>query len=121
MENEIQELKTADRKGIKNFFENSIEKIRKFDKEMSDCTSFSFPAFPFDLAMKITYNISKFIMKMIFNISKFELFFSCFSISLSIFIYFLVIGSFFLHAYFGFATPFCRVICRIYYVPCSTK
>ena len=38
---------------------------------MSDCTSFSFPAFPFDLAMKITYNISKFIMKMIFNISKF--------------------------------------------------
>ena len=66
MKNEIQELKTADGKGIKNFFENSIEKIRKFDKEMSDCTSFSFPAFPFDLGMKITYNISKFIFKICF-------------------------------------------------------
>lgn len=66
MENEIQELKTADGKGIKNFFENSIEKIRKFDKEMSDCTSFSFPAFPFDLGMKITYNLFKFVSKILF-------------------------------------------------------
>ena len=68
MENEIQELKTADGKGIKKFFKNLTEKIKKIDKEMSDCTSFSFPS---DLAIKITYNISKFIVKMIFDISKF--------------------------------------------------
>lgn len=68
MENEIQELKTADGKGIKKFFKNLTEKIKKIDKEMSDCTSLSFPS---DLAIKITYNISKFIVKMIFDISKF--------------------------------------------------
>lgn len=33
---------------------------------MSDCTSISFPAFPFDFGMKITYNISKFIFKICF-------------------------------------------------------
>lgn len=68
MENGIQEIKTVSRKGMRNFFKSSIEKIRDFDKEMSDCTSFSFPS---DLAIKITYNISKFIVKMIFDISKF--------------------------------------------------
>lgn len=66
MENEIQELKSADGKGIKNFFKNLTEKIKKFDKEMSDCTSFSFPAFPFDLGMKITYNLFKFVSKILF-------------------------------------------------------
>lgn len=68
MENGMQETKTVSRKEMKNFFKGSIKKIKKFDTEMSDWTSFSFPS---DLAMKITYNISKFIMKMIFNISKF--------------------------------------------------
>ena len=66
MENGMQETKTVSRKGMKNFFKSSIEKIKKFDKEMSDCTSISFPAFPFDLGMKITYNISKFIFKICF-------------------------------------------------------
>lgn len=66
MENEIQELKTVSRKGMKNFFKSSIEKIRDFDKEMSDCTSFSFLAFPFDLGMKITYNLFKFVSKVLF-------------------------------------------------------
>ena len=68
MENEMQETKTVSRKGIKKFFKNLTEKIKKIDKEMSDCTSFSFPS---DLAIKIAYNISKFIVKMIFDISKF--------------------------------------------------
>ena len=66
MENGMQKTKTVSRKGMKNFFKSSIEKIKKIDKEMSDCTSISFPAFPFDLGMKITYNISKFIFKICF-------------------------------------------------------
>lgn len=62
MENEMQETKTVSRKGMKNFFKSSIEKIRNFDKEMSDCKEFSFPI---DLGLKITYNISKFIFKIL--------------------------------------------------------
>lgn len=63
MENGMQEAKPVSGKGMKNFFKSPIEKIKKFDKEMSDCKSFSFPI---DLGMKITYNISKFIFKICF-------------------------------------------------------
>ena len=59
----MQETKTVSRKGMKNFFKSSIKKIKKFDKEMSDWTSFSFSAFPIDLGTKIAYNIFKFIFK----------------------------------------------------------
>lgn len=62
MENGTQETKIANGKETKNFFKSSIEKIKKFDKEISDWTSFSFTTFPIDLGMKITYNISKFIL-----------------------------------------------------------
>lgn len=65
MKNGMQETKAVSRKGMKNFFKSSIEKIKKFDKEMSDCTSF-FPAFPIDLGTKIAYNIFKFIFKICF-------------------------------------------------------
>lgn len=73
MENEMQEIKTTGRKGIKNFFKSSIEKIRNFDKEMSDWTSFSFPDFPIDLGMKITYSISKIVFKIFIVLSMIEL------------------------------------------------
>ena len=63
MKNGMQETKAVSRKEMKNFFKSSVEKIKKFDKEMSDCKSFSFPI---DLGMKITYNISKFIFKICF-------------------------------------------------------
>lgn len=63
MENGMQEAKPVSGKGMKNFFKSPVEKIKKFDKEMSDCKSFSFPI---DLGMKITYNISKFIFKICF-------------------------------------------------------
>ena len=66
MKNGMQETKTVSRKGMKNFFKSSIKKIKKFDKEMSDWTSFSFPAFPIDLGTKIAYNIFKFIFKICF-------------------------------------------------------
>ena len=66
MENGTQETKIANGKETKNFFKSSIEKIKKFDKEISDWTSFSFTTFPIDLGMKITYNISKFIFKICF-------------------------------------------------------
>ena len=36
MENGTQETKIANGKETKNFFKSSIEKIKKFDKEMSD-------------------------------------------------------------------------------------
>ena len=63
MENEMQETKIVSRKGMRNFFKSSIEEIKKFDKEMSDCTSFSFPI---DLGMKMTYNLFKFVSKVLF-------------------------------------------------------
>lgn len=72
MENGIKEIKTVGKKGIKNFFKSSIEKIKKFDKEMSDWTSFSFPAFPIDLGMKITYSISKIVFKIFIVLSMIE-------------------------------------------------
>ena len=72
MENGMQETKTVSRKGIKNFFKSSTEKIRNFDKEMSDWTSFSFPAFPIDLGMKITYSISKIVFKIFIVLSMIE-------------------------------------------------
>ena len=72
MENEMQEIKSANGKGMKNFFKSSIEKIKKFDKEMSDWTSFSFPTFPIDLGMKITYNISKIVFKIFIVLSMIE-------------------------------------------------
>ena len=72
MENEMQEIKSANGKGMKNFFKRSIKKIKKFDKEMSDWTSFSFPAFPIDLGMKIIYNISKIVFKIFIILSMIE-------------------------------------------------
>ena len=72
MENEMQETKTVSRKGMRNFFKSSIEEIKKFDKEMSDWTSFSFPTFPIDLGMKITYSISKIVFKIFILLSMIE-------------------------------------------------
>ena len=68
----MQEIKSANGKGMKNFFKSSIKKIKKFDKEMSDWTSFSFPAFPIDLGMKITYSISKIVFKIFIVLSMIE-------------------------------------------------
>lgn len=73
MENGMQETKTVSRKGMKNFFKSSIEKIKKFDKEMSDWTSFSFTTFPIDLGMKITYSVSKIVFKIFILLSMIEL------------------------------------------------
>lgn len=72
MENGMQETKTVSRKGMKNFFKSSIKKIKKFDKEMSDWTSFSFPTFPIDLGMKITYSVSKIVFKIFILLSMIE-------------------------------------------------
>lgn len=72
MKNVMQEIKSANGKGMKNFFKSSIEKIKKFDKEMSDWTSFSFPTFPIDLGMKIIYNISKIVFKIFIVLSMIE-------------------------------------------------
>lgn len=72
MENEMQEIKSANGKGMKTFFKSSIKKIKKFDKEMSDWTSFSFTTFPFDLGMKIIYNISKIVFKIFIVLSMIE-------------------------------------------------
>lgn len=72
MENGMQEMKSVNGKEMKNFFKSSIEKIKKFDKEMSDWTSFSFPTFPIDLGMKIIYNISKIVFKIFIVLSMIE-------------------------------------------------
>lgn len=72
MENEMQEIKSANGKGMKNFFKSSIKKIKKLDMEMSDWTSFSFPTFPIDLGMKIIYNISKIVFKIFIVLSMIE-------------------------------------------------
>ena len=72
MKNVMQEIKSANGKEMKNFFKSSIEKIKKFDKEMSDWTSFSFPTFPIDLGMKIIYNISKIVFKIFIVLSMIE-------------------------------------------------
>ena len=73
MENGTQETKIANGKETKNFFKSSIEKIKKFDKEMSDWTSFSFTTFPIDLGMKITYSVSKIVFKIFIVLSMIEL------------------------------------------------
>lgn len=72
MENGTQETKIANGKETKNFFKSSIEKIKKFDKEMSDWTSFSFTTFPIDLGMKITYSVSKILFKIFILLSMIE-------------------------------------------------
>ena len=72
MENGMQEIKSANGKGMKTFFKSSIKKIKKFDTEMSDWTSFSFPTFPIDLGMKITYSISKIVFKIFILLSMIE-------------------------------------------------
>ena len=72
MKNEIQEIKSVNGKGMKTFFKSSIKKIKKFNTEMSDWTSFSFPAFPIDLGMKITYSISKIVFKIFIVLSMIE-------------------------------------------------
>lgn len=72
MENGTQETKIANGKETKNFFKSSIEKIKKFDKEMSDWTSFSFTTFPIDLGMKITYSVSKIVFKIFILLSMIE-------------------------------------------------